>query len=306
MSQTRITVLPNTTVTTGGVRSHSRRSPSRSSCSTRRASDAPSTRSAAVSSRPSLMGLPVPRTKIAVYVVSGFCASLGGTAVHVRLGAVGQPAARDRHGARRHRRRRHRRYVAHRWVRLRHRIAPRRPRLGTISSIVRFSGNPQLRLDAHLQRFARARVHRDAARDHARPYGADRRAVSTTTPCRDHPACTTSPVWRGCRTRRSRGCSTTTRTCARPPRSGCGEAIVELGYRRNAAARSLVTRRSGVIGLLTPARSCTARPARWLPSRSPRARPATSSAWPASRRRRLTALGAAVEHFKDQAAEAVV
>ena len=84
------------------------------------------------------------------------------------------------------------------------------------------------------------------------------------------------------------------------------QAIAELGYRRNAAARSLVTRRSGVIGLLTPrtelygptssmvAVEVAAREAGFFVSLASVAD--TSAA----------ALGAAVEHFKDQAAEAVV
>ena len=84
------------------------------------------------------------------------------------------------------------------------------------------------------------------------------------------------------------------------------QAIAELGYRRNAAARSLVTRRSGVIGLLTPrtdlygptssmiAVEVAAREAGYFVSLASVAD--TSAA----------ALGAAVEHFKDQAAEAVV
>lgn len=84
------------------------------------------------------------------------------------------------------------------------------------------------------------------------------------------------------------------------------QAIVELGYRRNAAARSLVTRRSGVIGLLTPrtglygptssmlAVEVAARDAGYFVSLASVAD--TSAA----------ALNAAVDHFKDQAAEAVV
>ena len=83
-------------------------------------------------------------------------------------------------------------------------------------------------------------------------------------------------------------------------------AIVELGYRRNVAARSLVTRRSGVLGLLTPrtglygptssamAVEVAAREAGYFVSL---ASVADTSA---------EALSAAVEHFKDQAAEAVV
>jgi DNA-binding LacI/PurR family transcriptional regulator len=84
------------------------------------------------------------------------------------------------------------------------------------------------------------------------------------------------------------------------------QAIAELGYRRNAAARSLVTRRSGVIGVLTPrthlygptssmiAVEVAAREAGYFVSLASVAD--TSAA----------ALDAAVEHFKDQAVEAVV
>ena len=84
------------------------------------------------------------------------------------------------------------------------------------------------------------------------------------------------------------------------------QAIAELGYRRNAAARSLVTRRSGVIGVLTPrtelygptssmiAVEVAAREAGYFVSLASVAD--TSAA----------ALGDAVEHFKDQATEAVV
>ncbi len=84
------------------------------------------------------------------------------------------------------------------------------------------------------------------------------------------------------------------------------KAIAELGYRRNAAARSLVTRRSSVVGLLTPrtdwygptssmiAIEVAAREAGYFVSL---ASVSESSA---------EALRTAVEHFKDQAAEAVV
>ena len=65
-------------------------------------------------------------------------------------------------------------------------------------------------------------------------------------------------------------------------------------------------RRSGVIGLLTPRADCTARPARWLPvevaAREAGYFVSLASVADAS----AAALGAAVEHFKDQAAEAVV
>jgi DNA-binding LacI/PurR family transcriptional regulator len=84
------------------------------------------------------------------------------------------------------------------------------------------------------------------------------------------------------------------------------QAITELGYRRNAAARSLVTRRSGVIGVLTPrthlygptssmiAVEVAAREAGYFVSL---ASISDSSA---------AALDEAVEHFRDQAAEAVI
>jgi DNA-binding LacI/PurR family transcriptional regulator len=84
------------------------------------------------------------------------------------------------------------------------------------------------------------------------------------------------------------------------------EAIAALGYRRNAAARSLVTSRSGVIGLLTPRThlygptnsmievEVAAREAGYFVSL---ASVADSSG---------AALADAVSHFEDQAAEAVV
>ncbi|WP_420810935.1 LacI family DNA-binding transcriptional regulator [Desertimonas flava] len=84
------------------------------------------------------------------------------------------------------------------------------------------------------------------------------------------------------------------------------QAIAELGYRRNAAARSLVTHRSGVIGLLTP-RTHLYGPTRSMMEVEVAARKAGFFVSLASvADSSAAALDAAVEHFKDQAAEAVV
>ena len=83
-------------------------------------------------------------------------------------------------------------------------------------------------------------------------------------------------------------------------------AIAELGYRRNAAARSLVTRRSGVIGVLTP-RTELYGPTNSMIAVEVAAREAGYFVSLASvSDTSAAALGAAVDHFKDQAAEAVV
>ncbi len=84
------------------------------------------------------------------------------------------------------------------------------------------------------------------------------------------------------------------------------QAIAELGYRRNVAARSLVTRRSGVIGVLTP-RTALYGPTSSMIAVEVAAREAGYFVSLASvADTSAAALGAAVEHFKDQAAEAVV
>jgi len=83
-------------------------------------------------------------------------------------------------------------------------------------------------------------------------------------------------------------------------------AIAALGYRRNAAARSLVTRRSGVIGLLTP-RTDLYGPTNSMIAVEVAARDVGYFVSLASvADTSIAALSAAVEHFKDQAAEAVV
>jgi DNA-binding LacI/PurR family transcriptional regulator len=84
------------------------------------------------------------------------------------------------------------------------------------------------------------------------------------------------------------------------------QAIAALGYRRNAAARSLVTRRSGVIGVLTP-RTHLYGPTNSMIAVEVAAREAGYFVSLASvEDTSAAALGTAVEHFKDQAAEAVV
>jgi DNA-binding LacI/PurR family transcriptional regulator len=83
-------------------------------------------------------------------------------------------------------------------------------------------------------------------------------------------------------------------------------AIAELGYRRNAAARSLVTRRSSVVGLLTP-RTDWYGPTSSMMAIEVAAREAGYFVSLASvSESSAEALRTAVEHFKDQAAEAVV
>jgi DNA-binding LacI/PurR family transcriptional regulator len=84
------------------------------------------------------------------------------------------------------------------------------------------------------------------------------------------------------------------------------QAIAELGYRRNAAARSLVTRRSSVVGLLTP-RTDLYGPTSSMIALEAAARDAGYFVSLASvNESSAEALQIAVEHFKDQAAEAVV
>ena len=84
------------------------------------------------------------------------------------------------------------------------------------------------------------------------------------------------------------------------------EAIIELGYRRNAAARSLVTRRSSVVGLLTP-RTDLYGPTSSMLAIEVAAREAGYFVSLASvSESSAEELRTAVEHFKDQAAEAVV
>ena len=97
----------------------------RRTCCPTPGSAATSTRSAATQQSALLMGLPVGRTKIAVYTISGFCSALGGVLLSL-LHALRLRPARDRHGARRDRRGRHRRHPAHRRLRLRVRHRARR------------------------------------------------------------------------------------------------------------------------------------------------------------------------------------
>jgi DNA-binding LacI/PurR family transcriptional regulator len=83
-------------------------------------------------------------------------------------------------------------------------------------------------------------------------------------------------------------------------------AIVELGYRRNAAARSLVTRRSGVIGLLTPRTDLYGPTSSMLAVEAAVRDVGYFVSLASVADTSVAALTAAVEHFKDQAAEAVV
>ena len=74
-----------------------------------------------------LMGLPVARTKIAVYTISGFCSALGGVLLSFYM-LSGSGSLRGRHGTRRDRSGRHRRHAAHRRNRL--------PRSGTVLGVL--------------------------------------------------------------------------------------------------------------------------------------------------------------------------
>ena len=85
------------------------------------------------------------------------------------------------------------------------------------------------------------------------------------------------------------------------------QAIRQLGYRPNTAARALVTRRSATIGvigtderLLGSLAPCTA------PSRPPAARPATSSARSTCRAVTREELTDAVDHLRGQSVEGIV
>ena len=113
-----------------------------------------------------LMGLPVPRVKVSVYVISGFCASLGGMlytfnavqsgnplhAIGMELDAIAAVAIGG--------------HVAHRWLRLHHRIVARGPRDRHDLVDHQVQWHAQLRMDAHRQRVAGSRIHRHAAGDH--------------------------------------------------------------------------------------------------------------------------------------------
>jgi DNA-binding LacI/PurR family transcriptional regulator len=82
--------------------------------------------------------------------------------------------------------------------------------------------------------------------------------------------------------------------------------IAELGYRRNSAARALVTSRSGTIGLLTP-RSILYGPVSTLISVEEAARSAGLYVSVASLREYdEESVTTALDHFMDQGVEAII
>ena len=106
-----------------------------------------------------LMGLPVDRTKIQVYMLNGFCSALAGLAYSIYVGS-GHGDARDGLRADGHRRRRHRRHGPDRRRGLRPRVAVRRPHHGPHPEPHPVQRTAQLVVDEHRHRRADARVHR--------------------------------------------------------------------------------------------------------------------------------------------------
>ena len=112
-----------------------------------------------------LMGLPVARTKVLVYVISGLLLRPRRRAVHL-LHAVGVSAHRDRHRARRDRRGRHRRHAAHRRLRVRARIGARRAGARRDPDDHHVRGHALVVVDEDLHRRAAAGVHHPAEGAH--------------------------------------------------------------------------------------------------------------------------------------------
>lgn len=103
-----------------------------------------------------LMGLPVARTKVGVYALSGFCSALGG--VVFTLYVLGLRTARAGHGTRRHRRDGDRRNLAHGRRGLCDRFGVRRRHSRHHPDLDYLRRHAQFMVDAHRDRLASVRV----------------------------------------------------------------------------------------------------------------------------------------------------
>jgi hypothetical protein len=106
-----------------------------------------------------LMGLPVNRTKVLVYVFSGFCSAMAGILYSIYV-MSGRGASGNRLRTDRHRGRSHRRHRLDRWRGLPHRSAGRSPDYLVDPELIQYNGDLSTMVGLDLHRRLDAGLHR--------------------------------------------------------------------------------------------------------------------------------------------------